>query len=140
MTYAEEAIGVARAAKAADVPIVVSFTTETDGKLPCGEDLGDAVRAVDDATDGFPSFYMVNCAHPTHFGGVLRSGEEWTADASLVRRQATEIVEYFEDSGYFGTTVSIDVDRISEYVVDVIVDVERWMVDEQNRRPVAAPA
>lgn len=55
----------------------------------------------------------------------LRSGEEWTADASLVRRQATEIVEYFEDGGYFGTTVSIDVDRISDYVVDVIVDVER---------------
>ena len=55
----------------------------------------------------------------------LRSGETWTADASLVRRQAAEIVEYFEDRGYFGTTVSIDVERISEYVVDIIVDVER---------------
>lgn len=55
----------------------------------------------------------------------LRSGEIWTGDAALVARQAREIVEYFEDRGYFGTTVAIDVERVSEFVVDVVVDVER---------------
>ena len=55
----------------------------------------------------------------------LRSGEVWAGDATLVSRQAREIVEYFEDRGYFGTTVEIDVNRVSEFVVDIIVDVER---------------
>ena len=55
----------------------------------------------------------------------LRSGEVWVGDATLVSRQAREIVEYFEDRGYFGTTVKIDVDRVSEFIVDIIVDVER---------------
>ncbi|MFT6399406.1 MAG: outer membrane protein insertion porin family [Bradymonadia bacterium] len=55
----------------------------------------------------------------------LRSGEVWTGDAALVTRQAREIVEYFEDRGYFGTTVAIDVERVSDFVLDVIVDVER---------------
>lgn len=55
----------------------------------------------------------------------LRSGEVWTGEALLVSRQAREIVEYFEDRGYFGTTVEIDVERVSDFVVDVIVDVER---------------
>ena len=71
MSYAAEAAGIASAAQLAGVPVVISFTVETDGHLPDGSSLEDAVRAVDDATDGGPAFFMVNCAHPSHIGRAL---------------------------------------------------------------------
>lgn len=52
LTYSDEAIGIVRAAKAAGIPVVVGFTVETDGRLPSGESLADAIATVDDATDG----------------------------------------------------------------------------------------
>jgi S-methylmethionine-dependent homocysteine/selenocysteine methylase len=73
MNYVEEAIGVARAATAAGVPVAVSFTVETDGRLPSGTGLADAITRTDDATDGAPAYYLVNCAHPTHFAHLLGS-------------------------------------------------------------------
>ena len=73
MTYAEEAIGVVEAAKAAGLPVVVSFTVETDGRLPSGQGLGDAIDEVDRATDAAAAYFMVNCAHPTHFASVLET-------------------------------------------------------------------
>lgn len=79
MTYAEEAIGVTRAARARDVPVAISFTVETDGRLPSGQPLGDAIAQVDAATDGGPDYYMINCAHPTHFAEVL-DPEAWWID------------------------------------------------------------
>jgi len=75
MTYSAEAIGVARAAAAAGMPSVISFTVETDGVLPSGESLEDAVRAVDAATGSAPVYYMLNCAHPTHFEATLTAGD-----------------------------------------------------------------
>jgi homocysteine S-methyltransferase len=74
LTYAAEAVGIARAAAAVGLPVAISFTTETDGRLPDGSALGDAVRAVDDATGGSPAYYGVNCAHPAHFASVLPDG------------------------------------------------------------------
>ena len=71
MTYADEAVGVARAAQEAGIPAVISFTLETDGRLPSGQALGDAIEEVEAATDGGPAYYMLNCAHPTHFEHVL---------------------------------------------------------------------
>ena len=71
MTYADEAIGIARAAEAAGLPVAISFTVETDGRLPSGQPLGDAIEQVDAATDGYAAYFMVNCAHPTHFEDVL---------------------------------------------------------------------
>ena len=71
MTYADEAIGIASAATAAGIPSVISFTVETDGRLPSGQPLADAIAEVDGATDAAPAYYMVNCAHPTHFAHVL---------------------------------------------------------------------
>jgi S-methylmethionine-dependent homocysteine/selenocysteine methylase len=71
MTYADEAVGIARAAAVAGIPAVVSFTVETDGRLPSGQPLAAAVAAVDEATGASPAYYMVNCAHPTHFAHVL---------------------------------------------------------------------
>jgi S-methylmethionine-dependent homocysteine/selenocysteine methylase len=71
ITNTEEAIGITRAAQSAGIPAVISFTLETDGRLPSGVALADAIRDVDAATDNGPAYYMINCAHPTHFAGVL---------------------------------------------------------------------
>ena len=71
LTYADEAIGVVRAARDAGIPAVISFTVETDGRLPDGHSLGEAIEAVDEATDESAAYFMLNCAHPTHFEGVL---------------------------------------------------------------------
>ena len=71
MNNVQEATGVALAAKAAGIPVAISFTVETDGRLPTGQDLKDAIEAVDAATDGYPAYFMINCAHPTHFSHVL---------------------------------------------------------------------
>ena len=64
MTYADEAVGLTRAAQAAGMPVVISFTVETDGRLPSGQGLGEAIEQVDADTDGGPAYYMINCAHP----------------------------------------------------------------------------
>lgn len=74
LTYAAEAIGMARAAASADIPVAVYFTTETDGRLPDGAPLADAIAAVDAATGGAPAYYGVNCAHPAHFELALPGG------------------------------------------------------------------
>lgn len=78
MSYVEEAVGIARAAENADMPVVISFTVEIDGHLPSGQALRAAIEQVDSATSSYPSYYMINCAHPTHFEHVLAEGEPWT--------------------------------------------------------------
>jgi S-methylmethionine-dependent homocysteine/selenocysteine methylase len=78
LTNVPEAVGVTRAAQAAGLPAAISFTVETDGRLPTGPTLREAIDQVDDATAGGPSYYMVNCAHPTHFEPALAAGESWT--------------------------------------------------------------
>jgi homocysteine S-methyltransferase len=77
MTNSNEACGIAQAAEAADMPCVISFTLETDGHLPTGERLADAIAAVDEATAKRPAYYMINCAHPTHFEHVLEANSSW---------------------------------------------------------------
>jgi len=89
MTYVDEAIGVARAAKAAGLPVAISFTVETDGALPSGEGLAEATARVDDATHGGPAYYMVNCAHPTHFAEQLTAGAEWLTRVKGIRANAS---------------------------------------------------
>lgn len=71
MTHAGEAIGVTRAAQAMGMPVVISFTVETDGRLPTGQPLKEAIEEVDAATGRAPAYYMINCAHPSHFEMVL---------------------------------------------------------------------
>jgi S-methylmethionine-dependent homocysteine/selenocysteine methylase len=71
LTYADEAIGIVAAAAEADIPAVISFTLETDGRLPDGTPLGEAIEAVDEATGASAAYFMVNCAHPTHFEAAL---------------------------------------------------------------------
>jgi S-methylmethionine-dependent homocysteine/selenocysteine methylase len=77
MNYVEEAAGIAQAAHAALMPLAVSFTLETDGRLPSGDTLGDAIARTDDASDGHASYYMINCAHPSHFEHVLDAKAPW---------------------------------------------------------------
>ena len=90
MTNVPEAIGVARAARAAGMPVVISFTTETDGRLPTGERLKSAIEAVDEATEQAPAYYMINCAHPAHFEHVLGAGEAWTLRLGGLRANASK--------------------------------------------------
>lgn len=77
LNYVDEAIGIALAARDADLPIVISFTVETDGSLADGVELGDAITAVDEATSGYPLHYMVNCAHPDHLGHDFDVDAPW---------------------------------------------------------------
>jgi len=77
MTNSEEAIGVVRAASAAGIPAAVSFTVETDGRLPTGQPLRDAIEQVDAATDAVAAYFMVNCAHPTHFAEAVNQDGPW---------------------------------------------------------------
>ena len=89
MTDTREALGVALAAEAAGTPVVLSFTVETDGRLPDGTTLGGAVAAVDDGAA--PAYFMVNCAHPRH---VLRAFDEpapWAGRIRGVRSNASTL-------------------------------------------------
>ena len=89
LTNVAEAIGVACAAQACNIPVVISFTVETDGALPDGMPLATAIAAVDDATDQAPSYYMVNCAHPDHFSEVLAGRDSALARVRGVRANAS---------------------------------------------------
>jgi homocysteine S-methyltransferase len=89
MTYADEAIGVARAAAAAGLPAAISFTLETDGRLPSGQALGEAIEQVDRATANGPAYYMINCAHPTHFANAIPEGAAWTERIRGLRANAS---------------------------------------------------
>jgi len=84
-----EAIGIARAAEKNGMPCMISFTVETDGRLVTGMALGDAIKAVDDATGGSPAYYMINCAHPTHFVQALEIGERWLDRVKGVKANAS---------------------------------------------------
>ena len=89
LTYAEEAVGVVRAASRQDVPVVISFTVETDGRLPSGQALGEAIEQVDRETGGAAAYFMVNCAHPTHFAHVLDPGSPWVERIVGLRANAS---------------------------------------------------
>jgi S-methylmethionine-dependent homocysteine/selenocysteine methylase len=89
MNYVEEAIGIVRAARGFEMPVVISFTVETDGKLPTGDSLKDAIERVDAATGGASAYYMINCAHPTHFEHVLPIGGPWLGRIRGVRANAS---------------------------------------------------
>lgn len=90
LTNTPEAIGIARAAGAAGLPVVLSFTLETDGNLPGGKALGEAIAETDAATGGYPSYYMINCVHPIHFAGTVRHGGRWVDRIGGLRVNASK--------------------------------------------------
>jgi S-methylmethionine-dependent homocysteine/selenocysteine methylase len=89
LTNTPEAIGIARSAEQAGLPIVLSFTVETNGALPGGKLLGAAIAEVDEATGGYPTYYMINCAHPRHFAREIQSGMPWVGRIGGLRANAS---------------------------------------------------
>ncbi|MFM0573086.1 homocysteine S-methyltransferase family protein [Paraburkholderia caledonica] len=91
LNYIDEAIGMVQAAKMACVPISISFTLETDGRLHSGESLEEAVERTDAETMCYASFFMINCAHPSHLEKALRSGGDWLLRIRGVRANASKL-------------------------------------------------
>lgn len=89
MNNVAEAVGITRAARQVSMPIAISFTVETDGTLATGHPLRTAIEKVDAATSGYSAYYMINCAHPTHFAGILHPGESWTKRIRGLRANAS---------------------------------------------------
>jgi S-methylmethionine-dependent homocysteine/selenocysteine methylase len=90
LTYVDEAVGVARAARDTGIPSVISFTVETDGRLPSGQSLREAIEEVDDQTQGSVAYFMINCAHPTHFAHVFDEDGGWRNRIRGLRANASE--------------------------------------------------
>jgi homocysteine S-methyltransferase len=72
------------------MPVAISFTVETDGRLPSGQPLGEAIDAVDAATQNAPAYYMINCAHPTHFTDALAANARWLTRIKGIRANASK--------------------------------------------------
>jgi S-methylmethionine-dependent homocysteine/selenocysteine methylase len=104
ITDAAEAIGIVRAARSVGLPVTIGFTLETDGRLPSGQALGEAILEVDRETDGGAALFMINCAHPAHFTGVLAAGGDWRgrigglrANASMLSHAELDAAEDLDD-------------------------------------------
>ncbi len=115
INYLDEAIGITRAAKARGMPLCLSFTVETDGLLPTGDSVARAIEAVDEATDAWPAYYMINCAHPSHFSHLLETGASWVqrlrgvrANASRMSHEELDNMETLDDGNpvEFGAEIS----------------------------------
>jgi homocysteine S-methyltransferase len=91
MTHSGEAAGIALAAREARIPSVLSFTVETDGRLPSGQPLGEAIEEVDRISDRAPEYFMINCAHPTHFADMLGTAGDWKGRIRGVRANSSSL-------------------------------------------------
>ena len=89
MNYAAEATGIVRAAQRVEMPVAISFTVETDGRLPTGQTLRSAIEEVDAKTGRYPSYYAINCAHPTHFEDAIGDDGDWIERVRAVRANAS---------------------------------------------------
>ncbi len=85
----EEAIGITTAAQDRNIPAIISFTVETDGRLPSGQPLQQAIKAVDTATSNGPVYYMINCAHPSHFEHAINGKDSWLLRIRGIRANAS---------------------------------------------------
>ena len=126
MTSVEEAIGVVGAAVNAAMPVVISFTVETDGRLPSGQPLGEAIAQVDAQTDGAATYFMINCAHPTHFTRTLEEGGDWSARIRGLRTNASKMSHAELDESEtldIGDPVALGTDhqRLKELLPDLAV-------------------
>ena len=90
MNYVAEAVGIVRAARSAEMPVAVSWTVETDGRLPDGTRLDAAIDELDRLTDGYAAYHMINCAHPSHFAAALEGDEPWKRRILGVRANASK--------------------------------------------------
>lgn len=88
-THTGEPIGIVCAAVAADIPVVIAFTVETDGRLPSGQPLHEAIAEVDEATDSAALHFGINCAHPDHFTDALKADPTVIGRIELIRANAS---------------------------------------------------
>jgi homocysteine S-methyltransferase len=91
LTYPDEGLGIAQAARDADVPVVLYFTVETDGRLPDGSSLRQAIEMIDGVTDSYVTYYGINCAHPDHIAPAIADGGAWTERIRAVRANASRM-------------------------------------------------
>lgn len=91
MTTATEAAGLVLAARRADMPVAIAFTVETDGRLPDGQTIGDAIAFVNLVTEEYPAYFMVNCAHPSHFTDALGAAGDWAGQIRGIRANASKM-------------------------------------------------
>jgi len=91
MNYCDEAIGIARAARAVGMPVAIALTVETDGNLPTGQSLAEAIAQIDNQSERYPAYYMVNCAHTSHFGELLSNGHPAWQRLRGVRANASRL-------------------------------------------------
>ena len=90
INYNEEAIGIVNAARKHHIPVVISYTVETDGNLPSGQSLKEAISSLDEVSNGYVSYFMINCGHPEHFKSVLDPKESWTKRIKGLRANASK--------------------------------------------------
>ena len=90
LNYVEEAIGVALAAQSCNMPVAISFTVETDGKLPTGDTFKQAIERTDEVTGSYPAYYMINCAHPLHFQQSLSPDGNWLSRIRGIKANASQ--------------------------------------------------
>jgi homocysteine S-methyltransferase len=90
-TQGDEAAGFVLAAREAGLPVAIFFTVETDGRLPTGQPLGEAIAMVDEATNAGSAYFGVNCAHPDHFFHVLDENTDWARRIRALRCNASRL-------------------------------------------------
>ena len=117
MTYTSEAIGIALSAKNSRIPVAISFTVETNGRLPSGETLASAIQRVDQLTETYPAYYMINCAHPSHFESEILSGDAYVGRIRGVlvnasRKSHEELNECTEVDAGEPETLAEEVERL----------------------------
>ena len=71
------------------MPVAISFTVETDGRLPTAPRSRRRSRRWTPETDGAAAYFMINCAHPTHFAHVLEGGGSWVERIRGLRANAS---------------------------------------------------
>jgi S-methylmethionine-dependent homocysteine/selenocysteine methylase len=123
--YIAEGIGVALTARSEEMSVVISFTVETDGRLPSGEMLKDTIEKVDAATDNTPVYYMINCAHTMHFINVLREGE-WTKRIRAIR--ANSSTKSHAELNNSGELDEGNPDELSSSYLDLLMNLENLNV------------
>ncbi len=92
LSYADEAIGIVTASAEVGIPSVIGFTVETDGRLPDGTLLGEAIEHVDASTGAAAAWFMINCAHPDHvLAGLPLEEEPWLSRVGAYRANASRM-------------------------------------------------
>ena len=101
--YAEEAAGVVRAAQNYEIPVAIALTVETDGRLPTGMSVKEAIEQVDAESNGGALYFLINCAHPDHFTDIFND-EPWmqrlrglVANASRCSHAELEVAEELDN-------------------------------------------